>query len=1160
MRKQAFFLILSIFTLQSYFQSLKAGGVVSTTEDAALRSAAATGGTVTFNVDGVITLTNVLNIRFDTVIDASGHNIEISGNDATRLLQVTNNISLRMVGLTLRNGRADTTFAAGGALFASAGDVSFVNCKILNNSAFGPVGGVGLNGNTNVEAFGGAIYSAGNISFTSCSAQGNIASAGSYSDVNAGFFRVGSAQGGFLYQAYGNASFVDSRIVGNLTTVSNAGGRSFMGNSFGGAIHTSAGNLSISNTLFATNVALAINGYSYGPPTAGGGAVFFGGNSLVVDTSRFISNSALGCPEGDGRWRIRTLSGGGAIWHSGAAHILRSEFSFNTVRGNAISGQGAGGAIASMGSLYLSDSEVAGNVVIGGDGRGYATSGNGADAFGGGVYLSGTNSRVERVSVHNNSVNGGGGDINGGNAFGAGIYAKGSSELKNLTVALNVATGGGTTFFVGSSFPTYGGKALGGGIYFGDVAHSILVGSTISSNYLVSGFGSLEGQKAGLSVANVSTLVNVGSSILSSSNFTGAVQGTMSDLGYNICSDSSVSFTTGTSTTNTNPLLGPLQFNGGYIQTMALLPGSPAIDRIPDGGNALATDARGVPRPQGSGSDIGAFEVSGARPPVVVSAASYKNSVGTWVAIYGTNLIFTTNASFGEWNTAFRVISDREVQVKVPMGFVHGIVRLNSPDGAAASSQTFSLGPVASSPMASHPTPVSVDFTASIQNDNQPAKVYLQYGQPPSYSSTTAVQSVTANSTADLTFAISNLLPNILVHARVVMESTDITNYSSEVFFSAPTPILSVQTLDVDSLTTSAATVGGFISANDPNAKYFVQFGRTANGFASTGSTTITSPNQHFLVSISNLVAGQVYFYRTVARDSFSSVTGEVRSLTTLLPYHGEGALSFAGVVGSYATVASSTNLTLFPMTVQVRFKTGQSNAYIGLVHKYLSSQSSGYFIMLTNGVLASRYGAGATLKAGFVADNSWHDASLLVTTNLASLYLDGILKASGAVATPSEALGVPITFAKYLNNYQGLIGEVSLWNRALSVSEIETSFKYVVKGNEPGLVDLWRFAGNGIDSTTSGRDLQLFGNASISNSSPGVSEPRHMLEIRPENGLPVIYFHGTPGQPFTVQYSTNLADWIDLPQQNISTSGDATLSAPNGDASQGIFYRTISP
>ena len=70
---------------------------------------------------------------------------------------------------------------------------------------------------------------------------------------------------------------------------------------------------------------------------------------------------------------------------------------------------------------------------------------------------------------------------------------------------------------------------------------------------------------------------------------------------------------TGTVAAPLDPLLAPLGNYGGPTQTMALLPGSPAIDA---GNNALipagvTTDQRGLPRIVNTVVDIGAFESSG---------------------------------------------------------------------------------------------------------------------------------------------------------------------------------------------------------------------------------------------------------------------------------------------------------------------------------------------------------------------------------------------------------------------------------------------------------------------------------------------------------------------------------------------------------------------
>jgi parallel beta-helix repeat protein len=69
---------------------------------------------------------------------------------------------------------------------------------------------------------------------------------------------------------------------------------------------------------------------------------------------------------------------------------------------------------------------------------------------------------------------------------------------------------------------------------------------------------------------------------------------------------------TGSTCTNvvaTNPLLGALGNYGGSVQTMPLLPNSPALDTALDSA-CPATDARGISRPIGPHCDIGAFESS----------------------------------------------------------------------------------------------------------------------------------------------------------------------------------------------------------------------------------------------------------------------------------------------------------------------------------------------------------------------------------------------------------------------------------------------------------------------------------------------------------------------------------------------------------------------
>ena len=128
----------------------------------------------------------------------------------------------------------------------------------------------------------------------------------------------------------------------------------------------------------------------------------------------------------------------------------------------------------------------------------------------------------------------------------------------------------------------------------------IIINSTLSGN-----------NGGGIENSSVVTFIN---SIVSNSPSGDDCSGTITDGGHNISSDDTCGFDPANgSMPNTDPLLGPLQDNGGPTWTHALLPGSPAID-AGDDAQCPPTDQRGVPRPiDGDGDgvaicDIGSFE------------------------------------------------------------------------------------------------------------------------------------------------------------------------------------------------------------------------------------------------------------------------------------------------------------------------------------------------------------------------------------------------------------------------------------------------------------------------------------------------------------------------------------------------------------------------
>jgi hypothetical protein len=114
--------------------------------------------------------------------------------------------------------------------------------------------------------------------------------------------------------------------------------------------------------------------------------------------------------------------------------------------------------------------------------------------------------------------------------------------------------------------------------------------------------------------------------------------GSLTDQGYDLSSDSSCHFTGTGSLQNTNPMLASaLANNGRPTQTLALLDGSPAINKVPSGSSCPSTDQRGISRPQGPACDIGVFEfrvpvLNLPTSPITVNATGTSGATVTYTA------------------------------------------------------------------------------------------------------------------------------------------------------------------------------------------------------------------------------------------------------------------------------------------------------------------------------------------------------------------------------------------------------------------------------------------------------------------------------------------------------------------------------------------------
>jgi hypothetical protein len=260
---------------------------------------------------------------------------------------------------------------------------------------------------------------------------------------------------------------------------------------------------------------------------------------------------------------------GGAIRATNNAFIIASRINDNSVHSAA--GDADGGGVHA-GIVHVSaQSTISGNTASG-DGSHYAR--------GGGIFSENTLSITDSTVSDNHAISGGG--VFTHNAM------VGASLILNSTIANNRADG------------------AAGGIFNG---HSTIAlgNSTISGNSAVFEFG------AGLYLADGDA--DLRSTIIANNTTGGGLNladiaghaGAVITGDHNLVTASTL--TLPADTFQQDPLLGPLQDNGGGVFTQALLPGSPALDTGLMG-ITLANDQRGpgFARVWGSAIDIGAFE------------------------------------------------------------------------------------------------------------------------------------------------------------------------------------------------------------------------------------------------------------------------------------------------------------------------------------------------------------------------------------------------------------------------------------------------------------------------------------------------------------------------------------------------------------------------
>jgi hypothetical protein len=651
------------------------------------------GGTVDFQPElaGTIALsTGELGIAEDLTIAGPGAStITVSGNHASRVFDITAPVTVAISGLTVADGfeaadgggilnrgtltltdstlagnSASVTSGVSGGAIDNLGTLTVADCFFHANSAIGGVAFLGGPGS------GGGLANSGTATVTGCTLSDNSGS---------GSFGAGAGGG---IDSSGTLTLTGSALTGNSANL-------------GGGISASAGVLTVTHSTFDRNSGLngggihnnhaevtvrdcVLSGNSTGQF---GGGIFNNGMLTLLDTT--LSGNG-------GRSSSSALGGG--VYNGGTLTASGSTLSGNFASG---SGAGAGGGIYSTGTLMLTDCTLRDNSAN------YVDVGSG---IGGGIDNTSTMTLTRCALIGNTAASAGGGIVNAHtfddqlvtvadctfsgnsargafNALAGGIYNGGLLALLDtaldgnfanqngggidndggtLTVSNCTLSGNSATTFAGAGIynqgtltvtaSTLAGNAMahgaGGGIY--NVLALTLDRCTLSGNSADRGGGLAN---AGPGTVRIRNTLVAGNQASASPD----VGGTLASQGYNLLGDGTggsgfaATDLVGTADNPIDPLLGPLQDNGGPTPTMALLPGSPALNT---GDPALlgTADQRGVVRT--GGVNIGAFQASAAyfivtAPGTAAAGVAFDVSVAVYDEFGQQAVGYTGTITFG---------------------------------------------------------------------------------------------------------------------------------------------------------------------------------------------------------------------------------------------------------------------------------------------------------------------------------------------------------------------------------------------------------------------------------------------------------------------------------------------------------------------------------
>jgi len=353
-----------------------------------------------------------------TITGAGANVVTVDALGLNRVFEVSSLNAVTLSGLTITGG--NVTGHGGGIL--NSGNLTLLSCAVDGNTATGmdagsdAVGGEPQNPGT-VSGMGGGIYNSGALTFTNCTVSNNKVVGGNGGSPPEGFGGGGGGGlgGGICNDGGGIVRLVNSTLFGNQAlggnggdagppsdTVGGGGGGAGGAGGVGSGANGADGGVGGGGGGAVYGPFIGVNGGSGGQGGlggGGGGGVGAGGGGLAGGSGgEGVQQVLAGAGGGGGGLGGGLFNNSSSTAGTGAVSLFNCTVTGNEARGGKHGagdsldtfpqdGFGLGGGIATMGTLTVQNTIIAGNAV---DAHGFRpdVEGNGGLGLGGGSVIS----------------------------------------------------------------------------------------------------------------------------------------------------------------------------------------------------------------------------------------------------------------------------------------------------------------------------------------------------------------------------------------------------------------------------------------------------------------------------------------------------------------------------------------------------------------------------------------------------------------------------------------------------------------------------------------------------------------------------------------------------------------------------------------------------